>query len=116
MKKNENNINNNPIINKDENKTDNEIKSNYETIANNENINLKSSNKLKDILIETKNYDSNFNSLECSFDKNISESNLNKIEIIKTPKKVEDTFQIPIKNIYSKLFEELNAFNINKKF
>ena len=116
INKNEDNINNNAIINKDENKTDNEIKSNYETIANNENINLKSSNKLKDILIETKNYDSNFNSLECSFDKNISESNLNKIEIIKTPKKVEDTFQIPIKNIYSKLFEELNAFNINKKF
>jgi putative GTP pyrophosphokinase len=37
-------------------------------------------------------------------------------DYIKTPKKSEDKFQIPIKNIYSNLFEELNAFNINKKF
>ena len=113
---NENTINKLNTINQDENKTNKEIKSNYETITNHENINQESNNKLNDILIDTKNYNSNFNSLECSFDKNISESNLNKIEIIKTPKKNEDKFQIPIKNIYSNLFEELNAFNINKKF
>ena len=118
INKNEENTDNNSfysnVIISNENKKDNEIKIDYETIKTNNELKT-NNNKSNDILIETKNYDSNLTSLECSLDPDKKESNLNNYEIIKTPKKDEDKFQIPIKNIYLNLFEELNTFNTNKK-
>ena len=68
-----------------------------------------------DILIDSKNhYD--LNSLESPRNKINSEYNSNNTEIVKTPKKVEDKFQIAPKNIISNLLEELNSFNKKSKF
>ena len=78
-------------------------------------INQEINRKFDELLIEQKNYDSNFTSLEDSFDNNIKEINLINKETIKTPKKNEDKFQITTKNIFSNLFKEIQNFNENNK-
>ena len=70
---------------------------------------------MEEALIETNNYNLIVNSLENSIEKNNKESDLNNIEIIKTPKKNEDKNQILPKIIFSNLKEELDNFNIKKK-
>ena len=79
------------------------------------NINPEIKNNLEEALIETNNYNLIVNSLENSIEKNNKESDLNNIEIIKTPKKNEDKNQILPKIIFSNLKEELDNFNIKKK-
>jgi serine/threonine protein kinase len=109
-----NKLNNNINIDNNKNSIINE-KPKSEISIKKLNLNKETTFKLGDILIDSKNhYD--LNSLESPKNKINSEYNSKNTEINKTPKKVEDKFQIAPKNIISNLLEELNSFNKKSKF
>ena len=102
--------------NKIEKENSKDINSSLEIIKNSSNENQEIKNNFNDLLIKNKNYETNLNIFQDEENIIHSELNLKDLEIVKTPKKCEDKFQIPIKTIFSHLKEELDTFNKKAKF
>ena len=110
-KKENNNSNKNPNIDKKENESIHEINSKSELNKEKSNIDKKVKNDI--LMIEAKNY--MIKDFESSNNLSLISNNKKNGEIIKTPKKSEDKFQIPIKVIFSNLSQEINSINKKEK-
>ena len=91
-----------------------DIKSSLDTRLRDFNLKNENKNKNNDKLIKEEEKFNLINIDDSPQNKILTSNNSNNSEIIKTPKKEEDTFLLPTKFIFSNLSKELRIFN-NKK-